>query len=357
MKKIGYNFKIAFVGVTKKYSDLDPDYKWMFTQYHLELPYYFAMHPAKNDIVIATEDFESCSFSFGGCAPNKSGRGYITHELKENVQKNLDYFDFVIHWRKWIPEMYSPNSINLLLSQDHSYGPEWKATVKEAFDSGKLHGILCFPTWHKRNLHEETGIPLDRLFDGVTLGVDTDIYAPSEKKDPFQMLWASDPGRGFSGAVELLLKLWQRDKRFVLNVCYPDYVKGMNPISHPGIKFHGNVPNGPKLWKLFNDCGILPYTSVFKEPSSRAHRQAQAAGSLVLYPPGMGSPSELIESDRTGIVAPTSEWVDIIMEYVVKTDKWKKIGEQAREMAVSENWAVQAERFNTLLKKIKESTR
>lgn len=155
------------------------------------------------------------------------------------------------------------------------------------------------------------------------------------------------------GAVAVAIKLWHLDKRFRLHVCYPDYVRNAGmAVIHPAIIWHGNVQNSSKLWELFNRCGVLPYTSTFMEPSSRAHRQAQAAGSLVLYPPAMGTPSDLIENHRTGIVEPVHTWVDYIHRSV-EDGSWQKIGNNAREMAVSENWAVQAKRFNELIARLR----
>lgn len=343
--------KVAFVGVKRKYQELAPEYRAAFTQYHLELPYYYAKY-GENDVTVTTVDYDHKDSLFG--------KWDDVHEPTLNLQQESGFvlskekFDVVVHWRKWFPELYRPEAINVINCQDHSFSPEWKESVRQAMNEGKLRGILCFPKWHKQNLHNETGIPLDRLYDGVTLGVDTDVYKPALVKDPFQMLWASDPGRGLVDAIQFAVRLWQQDKRFHLEVCYPDYVKGMSSISHPAIRFHRNLDNGPKLWELFNSSGILPYTSTFMEPSSRAHRQAQAAGSLVLYPPGRGTPSELIESGKTGVVAPIHTWEKTIRD-LVETGEWKKYGEQARELAVSENWSVQAERFNLLMGKLRET--
>jgi len=149
------------------------------------------------------------------------------------------------------------------------------------------------------------------------------------------------------------IQLWQKDKRFKLHVCYPDYVKSNFNFSHPAIVIHKNIENGPALWNLFNETGILPYTSTFKEPSSRAHRQAMAAGSFVLYPPDMGTPSDLIQSGKTGIVSNPKYWTQTILDHV-QNGSWEQIGIRAREYAISENWNVQSLRFNTLIKNIME---
>lgn len=168
------------------------------------------------------------------------------------------------------------------------------------------------------------------------------------------MLWASDPGRGLNDAIGVALGLFHKDKRYRLNICYPDYARPATKINHPALIWHGSIPNGPKLWDVFNRCGILPYTSSFYEPSSRAHRQAQAAGSLVIYPTNRGTPSELIEDDVTGLVRPLSvNWVDIIDAYVCD-GRWKEIGSKARDFAISENWEVQARRFENFFKGIKK---
>lgn len=338
--------RVAFVGVKRKYQELPPEYRDAFNQYHLELPYYYARH-GQNHVTITTVDHDSPPIRFA-----RDYSDFLECQTEETYKKEGRRYDVVIHWRKWFPELYKEGAINLLNCQDHSFSPEWKDGVRQAMNAGQLHGILCFPTWHKRNIHEETGIPLDRLFDGVTLGVDIEIYKPALVKDPFQMLWASDPGRGLTQAVLLAAELFQRDKRFRLHVCVPDYVKGTIPFRHPSIVDHGCVLNGPKLWELFNSSGILPYTSCFKEPSSRAHRQAQAAGCLVLYPPGMGTPSELIQHERTGIVEPIGQWVKRIRSYAVHKEHLE-IGSQAREFAVTENWNTQAQNFNRLIEKIK----
>lgn len=166
------------------------------------------------------------------------------------------------------------------------------------------------------------------------------------------MLWASDPGRGVGAAFELAVRLFKINRKFKLHVCWPDYSSAVS-VSHPALKFHRNLDNGPELWDLFGSTGILPYTSGFMEPSSRAHRQAMAAGSLVLYPPGMGTPSELIEDGVTGLVRPVEEWAGHIMQSI-HDGTCQTLGRQAREYAISENWAVQARRFNDLFGKMLE---
>ena len=338
--------KIAFVGVKRKYQELAPEYRDFFNQYHLELPYYFA-RDGRNKVLISTIDYEDEGISF-------DGGGYLVCSTEDVVQRPHEEFDVVVHWRKWFPELYRPEAINVINCQDHSFSAEWQAGASQAFKEGKLYGILCFPHWHKKNLLRECPwLPEDRTLDGVTLGVDTDIYRPVEQKNPREMLWASDPGRGLQGALQLALQLFQRDRGFRLHVCYPDYCPPIQKISHPAIVWQGNVPNGPRLWDLFNWCGTLPYTCTFMEPSSRAHRQAQAAGSMVLYPPGMGTPSDLIRENGGGIVAPINEWVDTILENV-NSGAWQTYGQKAREVAVSENWAVQAQRFNRLFEGIKK---
>lgn len=347
--------KVAFVGVKRKYQELRSDYIYNFNRYHLELPFYFA-RDGKNDVTITTVDMNVEAKYFQVIGDGLKHPKFLEMKMENEFTSSKENFDVVIHWRKWFPELYRPEALNLINCQDHSFSPEWKQATRQAMNEGKLYGILCFPQWHKRNLHEETGIPLDRLLDGVTLGVDTDIYRPALVKDPYQMLWASDPGRGLMGAIQLAIELYQTDRRFLLNVCYPDYVKGMNSISHPAIRFHRNLDNGPKLWELFNGSGILPYTSTFKEPSSRAHRQAQAAGSMVLYPPGMGTPSDIIEDGKNGIVAPVGRWKDLILQHVEK-GSWKTLGEGGRSLALSESWAVQAERFNSLMGKLLKEKR
>jgi len=330
--------KIAFVGIKRKYQEIPEDYRDSFNQYHLELPYYYAKY-GNNDVVISTLDYEDDGVQFEA--------GSLKCMLEKSVQ--LSKFDVVVHWRRWFPEFYDPGAINVINCQDHSFSQEWTSSASIAFRSGQLYGILCFKSWHKRNLLIECPwLTEDRALEGVTLGVDTDIYKPSVNKDPYQMLWSSDPGRGMSGAIALVMKLFQIDKRFRLHLCYPDYVKQPQKIQHPALVWHGSISNGPKLWNMFNDTGILPYTSTFKEPSSRAHRQAQAAGSLVLYPPNMGTPSELIENNITGVVDNQSLWPDRIID-LIKSGKWLEIGQNARKFAESQSWKVQAENFNNLI--------
>lgn len=334
---------IAFVGVKRDYQQLDPSYVSSFDRFHLELPWYFAVY-GRNNVTITTTNYstnwekvKSDEFDFEGA---------LCH-LQENLfHLTTKNYDVVVHWRKWFPEFYVPTAVNVIVCQDHSFSDEWKLAVGMATHEGKLHGVLCFPEWHERNLVTEmVGFGPVQTLPGMTLGVDPGVYRPSKDKDPYTLLWASDPGRGLRGTLELAAKMWSHDKRYRLRVLYPDYVKGFSPIVHPAIKWEACVPAGERLFSIFNEAGWLPYTSTFKEPSSRAHRQAMAAGALVLYPPGMGTPSDLLVNGMTGIVSDPNSWTRTILD-LAGTKKYDNIVGQARDYAVTESWEVQARRFN-----------
>lgn len=324
-------------------STFKKEYTYNFVKYHLELPYYYQRYSDSEvtltfitDPLDYLEDKEDCKDLFL-C----SEREFISIEEK---------FDVVIHWRKWFEHLYRPEAINVILSQDHSYGQEWKNTVISAYKSKKLAGILVFPFWHKENTYRELSgeMSKDHLFENMTLGVDTEIYYP-EKRDPHQLLWASDPGRGLDRLIPIFLQLRQKGP-YELNITWPDYVKKEDLIKYsgffkmPGVNIIGQVPNDEKLWKLFRDCGILPYTSTFPEPSSRCHRQAMACGSLVLYPSNMGTPSDLLRTLDAGIVSEPETWASTI-DQMVKDNSWYNKGNQAAFIAKCENWEVQAKRF------------
>lgn len=334
--------QVAFVGIKRSFQEIPEGYREYFVKYHLEIPYYYA-RDGDIEVVITTTDYESEPILFD----NDNDFSHLQLITEQRFKQDKSKYDVVIHWRKWFEDLYKPDAINVLHTCDHTYQNEWKESVLKAVSEGKLKYILCYRTWHQQNLLEELEHKIDESMTVVdmTLGVDTDIYKPDwNNKNPYHMLWSSDPGRGLNGAIELALKLYQKDKRFKLSVCYPDYIKNIPQIRHPAIDWKGCIPNGEKLWSLFNTCGILPYTSTFKEPSSRAHRQAMAAGSLVLYPPNMGSPSFLIENGVTGIVSPINTWVDKIINEV-NSGSWKEKAQNARAYAVTENWGVQAKRF------------
>lgn len=316
-----------------------------FVRYHLELPWYYARHaPIDVDIVHPEpiDYFEDFLHLGGGSVRCISEREWLETEGQ---------YDAIVHWRRWFDSLSDPFSRNVILSQDHSYGSEWKSEVAHAVDQEALDGVLVFPTWHRENVARELRgiVPESCLYEGLTLGVDTDVYLPMEK-DPYHLLWASDPGRGLEALINPFLRLWSKDRRFHLTVTYPDYVRPESVarfssfLSHPGVRHLPGVRNGPRLWDLFNTSGVLPYSSTFLEPSSRCHRQAMAAGCLVLYPPNMGSPSRLIEDGLTGVVADPSEWPDAIGT-LVSSGRWQEFGQNARTFTLTENWAVQARRF------------
>lgn len=341
---------VAFVGMKRAPSDMPTDYWSTFVRYHLELPWYYARHSdcrvhlTTVEPVEYSEDFRALR---GGTISSLTEGQFMDPFFKEEHQP----YDVVVHWRKWFDDLYVPGARNVILSQDHSYSDEWKRNVGLAFASGRLDGILVFPTWHKENTARELDglIPASRLYEGMTLGVDTDTYFPTSK-DPFSLLWASDPGRGLESLINPFLRLWNKDRRFSLTVTYPDYVKPESIarfkhfLSHPGVRHLPGLRNGQRLWDLFNRSGVLPYSSTFPEPSSRCHRQAMAAGSMVLYPPGMGTPSRLIEPNLTGIVEHPDAWPEIIHQ-AVTSGRWSEIGQNARTYALTENWPVQASRF------------
>lgn len=341
--------RVAFVGIRRPYKEFDRDYVRFFNKYHLEIPFYFA-ELGGNDVTVTTLDHSGPyeEFPSGGRFRNLSESDFLS------VQE--EKYDVIVHWRKFFPELFRKDSLNIMHTCDHTYPSDWIGDTIRAVELGLLYGIDCYPTWHVENLQKELQyrVPEHRFLPGFTFGVDTDIYTPHQQKDPYALLWSSDPGRGLMPAIQLAIQLFQKDKRYRLHVCYPDYVKQFPPINHPAIVMHGNVPNGPKLWDLFGRCGILPYTSSFKEPSSRAFRQAQSAGSLVLYPPDMGSPSRFIKDGVDGFVRPINEWTDLIMKTVENKSLYNSICTSARSTACAENWQVQADRFNERIGKILE---
>lgn len=345
---------VAFVGVKRNPSDLPPDYFPTFVKFHLELPWYYARFSDCRVHLTTTEPVDySESFNGNGTISSITEGQYLDQDYKPNHHP----YDVVVHWRKWHDDLYMPGARNVVLTQDHSYSSEWKNNVLNAFSEKKLDGILVFPTWHKQNTFTELGgiIPLKNLYEGMTLGVDTDIYTP-EHKNKFSLLWASDPGRGLDRLIHPFLNLWKMDRRFTLTVTYPDYVKPESVarfssfLSHPGVRHITNVRNGPALWSLFNTCSFLPYSSNFMEPSSRCHRQAMAAGCMVLYPPSMGTPSALIENGLTGIVEEPELWPTVINN-AMNSGRVEEIGRNARSFAISENWSVQASRFYNFFSK------
>ena len=288
---------VAFVGMKRAPSSLPPDYWSTFVRFHLELPWYYARHSdcrvhlTTVEPVDYTEDYTAAG---GGTISTLTEGQFLDPFFKEEHNP----YDVVVHWRRWYDELYTPGARNVILSQDHSYSPEWKEEVGRAFSQKRLDGILVFPTWHKI--------------------------------DPF-------------------LRLWREDRRFHLTVTYPDYVRPeslahLNSfLRHPGVRHLPGLRNGEQLWDLFNSAGFLPYSSTFPEPSSRCHRQAQAAGSVVLYPPGMGTPSELIGD--AGIVSDPSTWAETIGSLVKSPDDMIFWGAAARRLAERESWQVQASRF------------
>lgn len=339
---------VAIVGMKRPPSDMPEGYWPTFVQFHLELPYYYAKYSACYVDLVTTERVEYEEDWIRG--------GKLRCVLESDYLASDKRYDLVIHWRKWFDEFADPFAKNVILSQDHSYSDKWKADVDRALNVGILHGILVFPTWHKENTARELPfVPRSMLYDGLTLGVDTDVYQPMNK-DPYHLLWASDPGRGLESLINPFMKLWSKDRRFRLTVTYPDYVKPESVarfssfLKHPGVRHMPSVRNGPALWDLFNTAGFLPYSSTFPEPSSRCHRQAMAAGCCVLYPPNMGTPSYLIENGLTGIVETPDLWPDVIQS-LVSTERRAEIGHNARVYALSENWRVQAERFHAFFSK------
>lgn len=335
---------IVFVGISRKYKELPAEYVDSFNKFHLELPYYYSLYGG-NKVTITTVDGFKNELK---TARNGSGTTLQCIPEQEYLESNSDT-DLVCHWRKWNEHLYNRNCLNILNCQDHTFDQSWKKSVILAFEQRKLYGILCFEGgWHQQHIYEQLSgkIPKERLIEDLTLGVDTQIFCPNWKnKNPYDMLWAGDPGRGLNKTIEIAVKLFNKDKRFKLHICYPDYVKEINKINHPALIWHGNIPASPKLFDLFNTCGILPYASNFMEPSSRCHRQSQAAGSLVLYPESMGSPSNLIRNGDTGIVANPDTWVDTIYK-LVNSGEWMLYGYAAREFAISENWEVKSKKFN-----------
>lgn len=336
--------KIAFVGIGRDFSSVRDEIGVSvddFTHYHLEIPYYYAKY-TDDEVTIVTDKM-----------PSEVTDGIVnyckTSELRDK--------DIVVHWRSWQQYAYDAcsDAIHLLHTCDHSYSNEWKITVANALRSGALTRIICYETWHVENMMRELSSVIEPSWDNVvtqlTLGVDTMMYRPKEK-DEFKLLWASDPGRGLAGCLSVFNSLWKLDRRYVLHILCPDYALGnMLSVVHPSIRIHRFMKNGNELWDMFNTAAFVPYTSVFKEPSSRVHRQAQAAGCCLLYPDDMGSPSRLIIDGRNGYLMDKNfnpdEWAKRINNSRV-SGEYKTMGYNSRLFAMSEDWKIQATRFNLM---------
>lgn len=341
--------KVAFVGVKRDYQKLDQKYVRFFNKYHLEIPFYYA-ELGGMDVTVTTTNFDGPheEFPSGGRFRNESESSWGGgHEKGRH--------EVVVHWRDWFGDLYDKKAYNVLHTCDHTYSLEWTSKVRAALQEGRLQKIICYRGWHAENMATEMGFTPEQkarwIITDLTFGVDPSTYTPSPNKDRYALLWSSDPGRGLLGAVQLGIQLHQADKRFKLHVCHPDYVK-VNPIRHPAIIWHGNVPNGPELWKIFNETGILLYPSTFKEPSSRACRQAQSAGSVVLYPPAMGTPSEYIEHGKTGFISHAPSMFGSALRVANCAEEYERISVNARAQAVSESWDVQARRFKETFSKL-----
>lgn len=329
--------KVAFVGMPRPMSTVTPSYIDSFMKYHLELPWYFAEHGKMDVVLTVKDDGFSRSYLFGG-------GGTLRVISESEWRRSKGGAQAVVHWRSYRPDLESDDCVNILHTCDHTYPEQWKQTVQSAYDRGRLGYISAYETWHVRQVSAELpGIPQDRFLIGITLGVDTDVYRPIAGRDPFKMLWASDPGRGLQLAVEVTAAVWNLDRRFRLHVCYPDYCPKPNLPRHPAFVDHGNLKAGDELWDLWNSCSILPYSSTFPEPSCRCHRQSQASGMVVLYPPKMGTPSELIDHGVTGLVLPISEWPRALLD--VTREGYPVVSSRARKLAEDESWPVQSQRF------------
>ncbi len=342
--------QVAFVGIKRPFAtildEIGIDHR-TFVRFHLEMPFYFAKY-GRNNVQVTTVDTAHLTL-FGES-------DWAVHLIKEDELEALDN-QVVVHWRSWQEWAFHrcPDAVHLIQTCDHTYTEQWKTTVRDALAHGKLCKIIAFETWHVRQLQQELGVGFENFITQVHLGVDTDVYFP-EEKDPHQLLWASDPGRGLGGCLLVFEELYKRDRRYRLHITFPDYVEDLSvspSFSHPGIRLHRKLRNGPELWGLFNTSAIIPYTSCFMEPSSRVHRQGQAAGCLVVYPSDSGSPSELIMNGRTGLVIPKALNAYGWARMIEKVDA-QSIGRQARIFALTEDWEVQAVRFNRVMRELLE---
>lgn len=361
--------RVAFVGIKRPFTtikkDIGIDYE-TFIRFHIELPFYYSKYGA-NDVFVTTVDagpktiyeLDEWEDPKHNIVTSEDGSSmmWVVQESYLASMSTESKPEVVVHWRAWQQWAWDacPDATHLLHTCDHTYGEEWKNNAKTALKNGQLSRIIAFETWHVRQLQQELQVGFENFVTQLHLGVDTEIYHPTEK-DPFKLLWASDPGRGLPGCLEVFGELYKKDRRYHLHVLQPDYVKEPLSVSHPGIKVHRNIKNSPELWDMFNTSMFVPYTSTFMEPSSRVHRQGMSAGSVVLYPSDRGSPSELIINGRTGVIIPQSLnkhfWALKINE-IRENGQHLSIGTQARMFSLTEDWSVQAERFNRVIKELR----
>lgn len=230
--------------------------------------------------------------------------------------------------------------------------------------------MIAVSNWQRQTLSERSGFPIDKVAV-IYNGIVPELFLPKAPRVPNRIIFTAAPYRGLA----LMMKIYQEVIKEYPEVELHVY-SGMRiydthqPFAGPQvaeleyirrqfagdkrIRFFGNVLQS-ELAVALTEASIWAYPNIIFETFCITALEAMAAGCVPIasgisaLPETIGEAGVLI-NQKIGSESYIEEFKDSLLRYLRKPDEARKLGEQARQRALTDfTWEKVADRFEQLL--------
>jgi glycosyltransferase involved in cell wall biosynthesis len=214
--------------------------------------------------------------------------------------------------------------------------------------SSKIDGVIVLSNWHLNNLHNNFGVPKEKL-KIIGHGINPEKFQKSVVKKKNSFIWFSHPDRGLINFIDFFPRVRESIPDAVLHIYggiewfeknnYDIYQK-----TNEFIEYNGKVSNDVLITRLL-EMDYFVYAANFYETYCIAALEAQAAGCMCIAT-DMGALTDSLDGGKRGVLIQnrygTQEYWDELLESIMivhRDNEMKNLFiDTAKSWALSQSW-------------------